>query len=58
MFVVFNTRSLVGVHQFSERAYANCTELKVGCKLAHRCEIHFLNYLRQKKNGDSFYVLL
>ncbi len=36
MFVVFNIRSLLGARQFSECVYANCTELKVGCKLPHR----------------------
>ena len=58
MFVVYNTGSLVGVRQFSEQAYANCRELKVGCKLPHRCEIHFLNYQRRRKNCDSFCILL
>ena len=39
MFVVLNTWSLLGVRQISECAYANCTELKVGCKLPDRSEI-------------------
>ena len=57
MFGVLNTWSLLGVRHFSERAYANCTELKVGCKLPHCCETHFLNYLRQWKSYDLFYIL-
>ena len=56
-FVVLNTSSLLGARHFSEWTYENCTELKVGCKLAHRCEIHFLNYQRRRKNCDSFCIL-
>ena len=58
MFVVFNIRSLLGARQFSECVYANCTELKVGCKLPQRCEKHFLNYQWRRKNCDLFYILL
>ncbi len=57
LFVVFNTRTLSGVRHFSEWTYENCRELKVGCKLPHPCETHFLKYLWQRKNCYSFCIL-